>query len=239
MNQSTNSNKKWYQTIWGLIVGFGILCALVLSTVQLYDRFYNNDNSKLSYEIYLLAYDLSKYTTLIWEAERLKQGASEEALKENGMSIVGLNKHMKILYSEIMLIQPRVDALKLNIDVKTMLNQIVNQILVVFDGKFDIQEVMFKVYSQIYRNIKFHYSTKQADIFFIAVFCGHQARRGIGLFENERVSPYNQLAPKINSKLKKHGFKISIMNQVTSTVEMIREFENLDHQMRLNLKPKQ
>ena len=238
MKQANNPTKKWYQTIWGFVVGLGILCALVLSSLQLCDRFYKNDFSKESFEIYLIAYDLSKYTTLIWEAERLKQDASEEALKAYGMSIDGLNKHMKILYSEIMLIQPRIDALKLNIDVKTTLNQIINQNLVVSNGKFDIQEVMYKVYSQIYRNIEYHYGTKQADIFFIAVFCGDHARRGIGLFEDERVRPYNQLAPKINSKLKKNGFDLTVSNQVTNTPAMISELEKLDQQMRIVLNRK-
>ncbi len=50
--------------------------------MQIYDRLSNSNKSKFSYEIYRLAFDLSKYTTLIWEAERLRQGVSEEALKE-------------------------------------------------------------------------------------------------------------------------------------------------------------
>lgn len=185
--------------------------------------------------MYRLGYDLSKYTSLVWESTRLIQTGSESALNKKGMSKEVLDKHRKLYFSKSMLLQPSFNALNLDININKTLDQIANQHFIVFEEGFDIMQDMLKVYMQIYRNIEFHYDKKTADIFYIAVFCGDESRRGSGFFKEEVVQPYNQLAPKINKKLKNLGFQFTLKSKVDKPIAMINELKYLDKEMRLLL----
>jgi len=236
ISDNSNYGQRWYKYIWKVVAGFGIIIGLIAAGIQVFDWFSEDIEPKVYYEIYSIGYDLSKYSSLIWEAERLKQSTSSDVLKKYGMSYDGLEKHIKLLNSEIKLTQTRFDALKLNININNILEEFKKMFLIV-NQKNDVEKVMFNVYRQIHRNIVFHYNKKLADIFFIAVFCGDHSRRGIGLYEEERVAPYNELAPKINDMLSNNNYNISVKNNVDNTQLLIQELERLDFFMRSALQP--
>ena len=38
--------KRWYKTIWGIIVGIGIILALIWTSIQIHDRFNNKSENQ-------------------------------------------------------------------------------------------------------------------------------------------------------------------------------------------------